>query len=391
MNKKNILYVISHPIQYQAPLLRLISESPDIDISVIFYWNKAVNAYFDSGFQQHVQWDVPLLSGYSHQYLSDAAKSKNPFKKLWTLWKIIDRKKYDVVWTHGYADIYTLSAILFSKLKKIKTWARGESVLFSDTKNSVIQKIKRKILFRMLDPLVHRYLAIGTENKNFYLAQNISPQKIVLCPYSVDNHFFRTKFLEAQHKMADLKKSLNMDPEHPVILYAGKFMTRKYPIDLLKAHCVVCQNTTMLHPYLLFIGTGETLDEVQAYSSPHPHYVRFLGFKNQSELPAYFALADIFVLPSVHENWGLVVNEAMNAECAIIVSDQVGCAADLVKHEINGYIYPARDIQMLAHYLKQLTENRALCEKMKKNSVEIISQWGLAESVIGLRKACQAM
>ena len=83
--------------------------------------------------------------------------------------------------------------------------------------------------------------------------------------------------------------------------------------------------------------------------------IRFLGFQNQSELPRFFDLADVFCLPSVHEPWGLIVNDAMAAGRAVVVSDEVGSAADLVVNGETGFVHKARDIRELAEALRRVT------------------------------------
>jgi glycosyltransferase involved in cell wall biosynthesis len=114
--------------------------------------------------------------------------------------------------------------------------------------------------------------------------------------------------------------------------------------------------------------------------------VRFAGFRNQGELPAFYALADIFVLPSINETWGLVINEAMNAGCAIITTDQVGSAADLVRSGHNGFTIKACDISALTNALAAcLAEERF--RGMGERSLEIIQGWGIKENVEGLRGA----
>ena len=382
MCKYKILYIVSHPIQYQAPLLRLIAESNNIDITVAFYWNKKSDAHFDAGFGKKIIWDIPLLSGYQYIYLSD---SKYKLKKLWEL---ISSKKYNIIWTHGYADLYTFSAIAFAKINRLKIFVRGESLYFLNEKPN----LKKILFFKMLNKLVDRFLAIGENNKNFYIQNGIASHKIFLCNYAVDNDFFKKKYFEIKNKLAEYRNQLNLDVTRPIILYASKFLNRKHAMDLLDAYILLSEHNTEPKPYLLLIGTGEAYDDV-AKKAKNTKWdsIRFLGFKNQSELPVYFALADIFVLPSTRENWGLVVNEAMNAECAVIVSDQVGCAVDLIQNGENGYIYPARDIHMLATHLKYLIFHSEKCEKMKIKSAAIISHWGLKESILGLHAACRSL
>ena len=382
MNKKHrILYLVSHPIQYQAPLLRLISQSKEIDIHAVFYWDKKSESHFDEGFGCAIAWDVPLLDGYAYQYLAETKQTR--FQKLKTLWKLIHKKRFDIVWTHGYADLYTIATIVFAKIKGLSVFVRGESLYFPQDKIS----IKKKCFFKILDQFVDRYLAIGTHNRDFYLKNNVEQNKVFLSHYAVDNTFFRQQYLRSKENINTLRETLGLEKNRPVVLYASKFITRKYPIDLLNAYLQLPSDN---RPYLLFIGTGETFDEVVKAANNHPD-IRFLGFKNQSELPDYFALADVLVLPSKRENWGLIVNEAMSAECAIIVSDEVGCGIDLVKHGENGFIFKARDVNALSQYLKELTLDASRCEQMKLKSTEIISWWGLPETVSGLENAVKSI
>ena len=119
--------------------------------------------------------------------------------------------------------------------------------------------------------------------------------------------------------------------------------------------------------------------------------IRFLGFKNQTELPAYYDLCDVFVLPSFHEPWGLVINEVMNAAKPVIVSDHVGCAPDLVNHKGNGYIFRACDIDDLYRALRFVLDDKERCRAMGQKSLEVINRWGFEEDITGLRKALKML
>jgi glycosyltransferase involved in cell wall biosynthesis len=106
-------------------------------------------------------------------------------------------------------------------------------------------------------------------------------------------------------------------------------------------------------------------------------------------MPRFFDLASVFVLPSRHEPWGLIVNEAMNAARPVIVSDDVGCAPDLVQDGVNGFIYPTGDIDALAHVLKRVLAAPPTAETMGANAYQRIQQWGLQQDIQGIRHALQ--
>ena len=139
----------------------------------------------------------------------------------------------------------------------------------------------------------------------------------------------------------------------------------------------------------MMVGEGDrhaALRE-QAKSLEIEQSIRFAGFRNQSELPRFYDLCDVFVLPSLLEPWGLVVNEVMNAGRAVIVSDQVGAAADLVHDGENGLVFPAGNVGRLADALRQILSDPERCRRMGERSRQIIGAWGFQQDLEGLKRA----
>jgi glycosyltransferase involved in cell wall biosynthesis len=163
--------------------------------------------------------------------------------------------------------------------------------------------------------------------------------------------------------------------------------------DLLEAYIRMSPDQVQEpHPYLVFIGDGDQRQSLEGRAGALPwNSIKFLGFKNQTELPGYYDLCDALVLPSVFEPWGLVINEAMNAGRAVVVSDQVGCGPDLVRPGENGDVFPAGDIAGLRQALVNLLGDPGRCRAMGQRSLEIIATWGLEEDVAGLNQALAAV
>jgi glycosyltransferase involved in cell wall biosynthesis len=207
----------------------------------------------------------------------------------------------------------------------------------------------------------------------------------------VDNAFFQAGARRAAAGREQLRRELGLEPGRPVILFVSKIEPRKRPADLLAAYIKFTKAGDGAEPpYLLLVGDGGQrgpLEEV--VREKNLAGVRFLGFKNQTELPAYYDLCDVFVLPSVLEPWGLVVNEVMNAGRAVIVSDQVGCGPDLVRDGENGYIFPAGDSTALGQALSRMLQDRERCRAMGRRSLEIVNGWSFEEDVAGLRQALE--
>ena len=136
------------------------------------------------------------------------------------------------------------------------------------------------------------------------------------------------------------------------------------------------------------VGSGEMAAElVNLTSRLELDNVRFRGFANQSVLPQIYGAADVFVLPSDNEPWGLAVNEAMCAGLPIVASAEIGCVADLVRAGVNGQTFAAGDVEGLANALRLVFVDRETRTHMSSASRDIISRWSYAECAAGLQAA----
>lgn len=388
-----LAYLVSHPIQYQAPFLRRIAAHPKIDLTVFFMSDMSVRGYHDPGFGIQVKWDVPLTEGYRHQFLpavggNDRISFWRPF--VYGLRRHLADGEFDCLLLCGYAHQANLRAIKAARKLGIKVMMFGESHLKSHRRSKV--KLWLKGLFlRRLFRWVDAFLAIGTLNREYYLHYGVPEHRIFWMPYSVDNEFFRSRAVEASQTREKLRQELGLEPDRPVILFASKFQARKRAGDLLEAYIRLSPDGFQEpHPYLLFIGDGEERASLEhrvrqrKWSS-----TRFLGFRNQTEMPRYYDLCDVFVLPSEYEPWGLVVNEVMNAGKAVIVTDHVGCGPDLVRDGENGYVIPVGDVDALADRLRRLMVNLGLVHRMGEESLHRISTWTYDTGVHALLQAME--
>jgi glycosyltransferase involved in cell wall biosynthesis len=387
-----IAYLVSHPIQYQAPLLRRIAMEKALDLTVLFLSDFSTRAYGDPGFGQAISWDVDLLSGYRSKILPAwGDRDSVSFLKPLTVGveEELRRGNYDVVWLHGYAHHAHLRALVSAKRRGLKVLLRGETHQTSTRQSALRMAVKKRAMTRLFRH-VDGFLAIGTANRDYYLSHGVAPEKIFMMPYAVDNQRFQAA--ATAHAREELAASLGLTPRRPVILYASKLQQRKRPWDLWEAYERLSPNgVDEPAPYLVFVGDGSERESLEATVADKGwKSVRFVGFRNQTELPAYYAAADVLVLPSEREPWGLVINEAMNAGTAVIVSDQVGAAADLVEDGVNGYVVPVGDVEMLANRLRGITSDPVLAKSMGASSLARISRWDFEADVAGLTQAVAA-
>jgi glycosyltransferase involved in cell wall biosynthesis len=236
-------------------------------------------------------------------------------------------------------------------------------------------------------------LSVGDANSAYWRHYFGETFPIFPCHYAVDNLFFQQKSEAASRSREEFRACLGLAPGRPVILFAAKLISRKRCSDLLEAFLQVSSsNSVQPAPYLLIVGDGEERSALESRAkAARPGDVRFLGFRNQSELPRFYDLCNVFVLASVHEPWGLAVNEVMNAGRAVIVTDEVGCQKDLVQHGVNGCVIRGRDVQGLAASLQIVLASEATWQTMGEQSLRIIQNYTFDQNVSGLREALQTL
>ncbi|MBF6568115.1 MAG: glycosyltransferase family 4 protein [Candidatus Binataceae bacterium] len=380
---------VTHPIQYQAPLFRYLAADPGIDLTVFFMSSGSVDGYLDPGFKTYVKWDVPLLDGYRHVFLPGAGEQRSFWKPLVRgIRREIGAGQFDAIWVHGYAHLGLLRAILAAKTLGVKVLLRGDSQLIGNPGSPARLRIKRALLPRLFK-MIDGFLAVGTRNREYYLSYGVPPERIFTMPYAVDNHFFREQAAKAASHREQLRAEMGLDSGRPIILYASKLQALKRPGDLLEAFARILSSRTISQvPYLVFIGDG---DERAALESRvrqlPPGSVKFLGFRNQTELPAFFDLCDVFVLPSGRDAWGLIINEVMNAARPVIATDCCGASPDLIADGVNGFVYPAGDIEALCDRLVRVLRDPQTARRMGAESRARIARWDFAADRDGLLNA----
>jgi glycosyltransferase involved in cell wall biosynthesis len=346
-----LAYLVSHPIQYQAPLLRRIAHEPDIDLTVFFGSDFSVRGYKDEGFGVEVRWDTPLLEGYRSEFLprvrdTGGLSLTSPISR--GIYRRLRQGNFDALWLHGYASINGLHG------------AGIDAVLPIGQVNAAYWR--------------HYF---GDRMPQFHM------------PYAVDNSYFSELAAAAAPHEQALRDELRLEPGRPIILFASKLQTRKHADHLVEAYRLfIAGRTPETQPYLVIVGDGEERANLEAQCERHSLTgVRFAGFRNQSELPRFFQFADVFVLPSRHEPWGLIVNEAMASGCPVIVSSDVGSHADLVIQGETGYVYPVGDVRALCSALRHVLATPETAAQMGEAARQRMATWSFEQDVQGLRAA----
>jgi glycosyltransferase involved in cell wall biosynthesis len=386
--------LVSHPIQYQVPLFRKLAQEPDVDLTVFFCWTFGAIKTHDTEFGLDIEWDIPLLGGYAHRFLENISPA--PSSGFWgqinpSVVTALRNGKYDGVLVYGWNAVTNWLVFLAAPLLGIPILLQGETPLNQESSRGMVRWMIRKMALRWLFQRVSAFLYIGAENKKFYESFGVSQKKLHFAPYAVDNDRYSRAAKELTDKKLSLQREEKISPGLPIVLFAGKLIEKKRPLDVLRAFELVRAHG--VRAALVFVGDGALRAVLEEYTKIHKiPDVYFVGFKNQTELPRYYAMAEVFVLSSgVGETWGLVVNEAMCFGLPVVISDVVGCGPDLVREGENGFRVPCGDVEVFAMRLEELLLDPRRCKRFGARSKIIVSGYSYDESIRGFLKAIMSL
>lgn len=376
MKQYKLAVITSHPVQYQAPLLQKLARSPQIDLCVYYGSDKSMRGSLDPGFGVPIKWDRRLLDGYRYHFVGknhqSSIKDHSGRLRKPRLTAEFVRERYDAVYIHSYATLLSLEGYLAAWISRTPVFLRTESELIR-RRHRLIRAIK-EVFLRGLFRGTKGFLAIGSQNRAFYHHYGIADERIFHTPYSVDNDFFgeeRNRWLPERDR---LKKEMGFEKDQPVIVFSGKLIERKRPMDLAKAYARLVKAGASAG--LLFIGDGEMRPVLEEFAKANGLTSMVIaGFRNQSEISRCYIIGDVLVLPSEFDPWGLVVNEAMLFSMPVVVSSMVGAGSDLVIDDETGYVFPVGDTTNLQKILGRLLGNRPLRERMGLAANSLIERW----------------
>lgn len=379
---RKLAIVISHPIQYYAPWFKMLSQNGKIQVKVFYTWSQAAKKVEDSGFGKQIEWDIPLLEGYDYEFINNTSKDANGESffgiKTPLLIPKIKEWKADAILVFGW-NFHSHLKVLIHFKGKIPIYFRGDSNLLDEKLG--IKTFLRRNWLRFVYSRISKAFYVGKNNKAYYLKHGLTEKQLIFAPHAIDNNRFSEKSKEKIKQAEKWKSELGIPKNHIVFLFIGKFEEKKDPEIILKA----AEKLLDKEISFLFVGNGILEDSLRKQAKKNTN-IFFLPFQNQSTMPTVYRLGDVFILPSKgpFETWGLAVNEAMACNKAIIVSDKVGCAVNLVSN--NGFIFSSGRVNELVEKINFFYENKEKITEFGINSQVNISKWSFSEICLAIER-----
>ncbi|MEW5807009.1 MAG: glycosyltransferase family 4 protein [Acidobacteriota bacterium] len=311
-------------------------------------------------YREEIAFNYKILKGLHFNFKNERTIHINPGLPFHLL-----KKRYDLLAIGGWDQPANWIALFFANLWRSKILLFGESTLRdARTNNPLLEKMKR-YFFRNC----HAFAPAGSAAANYFQHLGAPQDKIVISPFPAEHDYFHEQYL----RLRGSKKEIKRHKGYPqiTILFSGRFVPVKGIDFLLEAFKRLQEQNKEIG--LVLLGDGPEKNKYEAYCKAKKiDNVFFEGFVQKEQLPEYYTAADIFVLPSLSEPWGLVVNEAMAFGIPIISTDAAGVTYDLVQDGVNGFVIPAGNSEALYDALKKLTEDAKLRERMGSESLLMI-------------------
>ena len=367
---------------YQVPLFRVLAASNRIDLIVYFCSDEGASGKDAKRvYGKDHKWGVEeeLLDGYKSKLIKNYAPQGSYLKSLtglanFGLWQELNLERPDAVVVMSWMNPTWWLAFLACMRFDIPIFFMTDANFYAEKLTNTWKSwIKSSFLGKFLFPMAAGFLCAGTANQLLYSSYGVPKEKLFPFAYSWGYKSLIERSKDMRGRKLELRRRHGLPEDASIVLYCGRLSPEKASMELLQAYQMVS------HPKkaLVLVGEGTLRKQMQDYGDVQElQSVHFMGFQNRNDLEDFYALADILVLPSNKETWGLVVNEGLSYSLPVIVSDQVGAGVDLVIHDGNGYIFPARDISALAEQITKLIKlSDQELEYMGTKSYSLIKEW----------------
>ncbi len=363
---------------YRIPLFNALAQRPDVSLHVIFLAETDPGLRLWKIYKDEIRFSYQVLPSWRKQIaeynlllnagMAGALAAFHP----------------DAILCGGYNYVASWQALLWARFHGVPFFLWSESNLHDQRSGRApVEFLKNEFLRQCTG-----FAVPGRAALEYLRAHQIKQEVIFTAVNAVDNDFFAAAAAAAHQDAAERRRQLRLPDRY--FLFAGRLVREKGVFELLSAYAKL-DPSIRDRVGLVFVGDGSRRNELEEQSASFPSgTVRFTGFAQREELAVYYALAEMLVLPTYTDTWGLVVNEAMACGRPVILSRAAGCAEDLVTEGWNGRTVPPRDVESLASAMGSLANQPVLCATMGANSWKRIVSYSPLEWSRGIARMISA-
>lgn len=347
---------------YKSLLYNALQGIPELTFKVIYFARIAGNR----------EWKVDRGAlQFSHELIFDGKiEDVSQVKMALSLYKMLSASNPAVVILGGYSYPAFWVGLAWAKMNGKKTIVINESHYLDRQRFWLKEKIKQLFISNCDAALVD-----GARHKDYAVSLGLRPENVFIKRGTgpIDVEWYRNNVSQYRKDKENLCRSMGLRGKN--FLFVGRFSPEKNIMLLLKAYQRI-KDDVAGDWGLILVGNGPQREEIEDYVLKHEMKdVTLPGFKEESALCLFYALSNVFVLPSISEPWGLVVSEALASDLPVIVSNRCGCFPDLVRDDVNGFSFDPTSERDLSQKMGLFAQGKADSEMMGKSSREILAEY----------------
>ncbi len=388
LKKPHLTIVASHPIQHFCPLYAALAADGRLDITVVFLTLRGAQAFYDKDFGKMIEWKTRPTEGFRWEVINDPFDLRlglryGAIDKLVTS---IRRLRPDAIAVYGYSRWEAVVSAGAGRTYGAKVLAITDSELLHQ--RSLLANCAKHVLLPLWRPLVTALLTCGDENERYWTAWGFPPERMIRCPFSIDEPVLRAALKGAATSGRLLRRSLGFPPTALLGLSVGKLIERKGHADLIRS-VAATRATTEVRLCIAGDGPEKPNLETLARSLGVSDRVRFSGFVPPAQLAEYYAVADLYIHPAYMDPHPLAISEAIFCGLPVITTDMVGSVGptDDVQPGRNGFVVKAGDWRSVAELLDRLCGSRDELASASAWSRSISQSRGMSQSVEAVVRA----
>ena len=328
-----VLYVTNLPAPYRIDFFTLLAQRVEL---TVLYERKSAQNRDNKWVAQNTE------RSFREIYLDGKTFGEENTVSLGIV-RHLRHNSYDEIVLSNYNSPAVMLAISYLKRKKRPFWLSCDGMLPKPASGRIKEGLKRRLISS-----ASGWISTGKVTSQELIRYGADPARIRVCPFS---SIHESEVLPAPPDRDAAKRRLGLADE-TVLLYVGQFIHRKGLDLLIPAFETLCAAQKDRKLRLLLVGgKPEQLQDLGI--GRLPDRVRCVPFLTKQELSAYYAAADLFVLPTREDIWGLVVNEAMAFGLPVVTTDRCGAGLEMIEEGRNGFLIPTGDKAELARAIER--------------------------------------
>lgn len=346
---KRILYITNIPAPYTIEFFNELGKS--FNLTVVFEEKNSA--------ERDQSWESFKATGFKFSIIEEK-KSVNPFRFPAGIKRLLNEREYDIYIVGNYSSFTGMATIEWLRRKKLPYAIHADGGIVGE------ESFLRYYIKRHFIQNASLYFSSGHITTGYFMHYGARKERVFEYPFSS----VRLNQIRQDTDNAKYREKIGLPADQKIIVSVGQIIPRKGFDVLIKAMSLVKTDVK-----LYIIGGAATPDLEALVDTLELNNVKFIEFLPFKTILDYMAAADLFVLLTREDIWGLVINEAFAMGTPIISTNKCVAAVEMIENGENGYIVESENPESAAECIDYLLKHEDLCQRIKRNNIQKAAEY----------------